>query len=220
MMPIISGGNDAFEKSFISVSILFDEASSRSLATSERSAAIDWLARTFGSISAAQIASLRSRGIQRPGMQVPNKARAVAPGLAKSRHSKTRLPSGRSHQANVETANPDSLLRKHDVSRSGITFTTSTATRSSWNTVHYHSSVNAGDCLHHRRPITPFARKGGPVSRPLCFRRKPTALHPLSSVQSDHPSKAASGSGYCELRKQTTSLGSGTYSPLTAWVLT
>jgi hypothetical protein len=31
MMPMVSGGNDAFEKSFISVSILSEEAPSRSL---------------------------------------------------------------------------------------------------------------------------------------------------------------------------------------------
>jgi hypothetical protein len=47
MMPIISGGNDAFEKSFISVSILSEE--------------------------------------HRRVAQVPNKAKAVAPGLAKPR---------------------------------------------------------------------------------------------------------------------------------------
>jgi hypothetical protein len=73
MMPIISGGNDAFEKSFISVSILSEEASSCSLATSERSAAIDWLARTFRSIS-VQIASLWSRVMQRFGYASPQQS--------------------------------------------------------------------------------------------------------------------------------------------------
>ena len=169
MMPIISGGNDAFEKSFISVSILSDERHRRDrwqLQNDPRQSCCEQFRASADRPWPRQPSlSLRQSqaGRQRPLPGKPKIARAVRD---------LRIRGCWLWQLADPAAFRGSCLQHPP--RQGVPGIQYIIIR-----------PQTHDCRRHRRPIAAFARKGGRVRVVrFCF-VEPTAPHPqsISSVQ-------------------------------------